>query len=439
MNMQARRSRWLRKLPWIVAAAIMLPLVYFLFEPVFVWGGGWKPLPSFVQAGETFVHPGYEGVAARAHDALAAARDELGAPAISAAVGVDGKLAWSAVLGYADVDARTPATLRSQFRIGSTSKALTSVGIGTLLDRGALDLDAPLGRYAPYLPPEYAALTTRQVMSHTAGVRDYGMCLCFPAWEYYNRRQYDSVRDGLAIFLDDALLFEPGTRFAYTSYGYNLAAAALEGAAQTGFLEYMQREVFAPLGMQGTAADHALRDMPQRAAFYDVEGGRYKPAYPVNNSSKWASGGFIATPGDLVALGNALLADQFLSPATKATLFAPQRLANGDVNAQQYALGWRHHFTWTLFDGKLDAEAIHHQGTANGSTSVFVLFPEYGVTLSLMMNRGVADGGIMGMLRHADAIAETFISACAWQKLPEKLRAAMERQDGCMPAITATP
>ena len=68
------------------------------------------------------------------------------------------------------------------FRIGSSSKAVTSVAMGVLIDDGAVDLDAPMSTYVPDISEPLSPITTRQAMSHTAGVRDYGLCLCFPIW-----------------------------------------------------------------------------------------------------------------------------------------------------------------------------------------------------------------------------------------------------------------
>ena len=109
----------------------------------------------------------------------------------------------------------------------------------------------------------------------------------------------------------------------------------------------------------------------------------------------------------MVRLGNALLTHQLLAPDTSTQLFTPQRLQNGEINSQNYALGWRHSPEWKLLDGKVVTRAIHHGGTATGSTSWFVLYPEYGLTLSIMMNRS-ADG-VRDLIKLGDAIANEYL------------------------------
>jgi len=90
-------------------------------------------------------------------------------------------------------------------------------------------------------------------MSHTAGVRSYGLCLCFPIWEEFNRRSFVNTRAALCVFERDPLLFTPGDGFAYSRYGYNIAGVGLEAAAETPFLDYLQRAVFDPLQMKTAA------------------------------------------------------------------------------------------------------------------------------------------------------------------------------------------
>ena len=193
-----------------------------LLEPIVVWKFGWEPLPAMA-TGEGggvdshFIDPEWGGLAEPAEHLLQEARSRLEAPALSAAVSIDGKRVWAGAVGLAEVEVGRPATVNSALRLGSTSKAVTAVAIGTMLDAGGLDLDLPARQYIPDLSPPLADVTTRQAMSHTAGVRNYGLCLCFPAWEQFDRRSFPDVRSALRVFESDELLFQPGEGFAYTS------------------------------------------------------------------------------------------------------------------------------------------------------------------------------------------------------------------------------
>lgn len=125
----------------------------------------------------------------------------------------------------------------TQFRIGSVSKTLTAAALVHYADAGLVELDAPIARYLPGFP-HARGITLRRLAGHLAGIRHYET-----ADEAVNRRHFPSVRATLAIFANDPLVSSPGTRFAYSSYGYDVIGAALERATRLSFPELMRRAV----------------------------------------------------------------------------------------------------------------------------------------------------------------------------------------------------
>src|SRR5918999_3278713 len=182
-------------------------------------------------------------------------------PGFSVAVAVDGRVVWSEGFGVADAEQFVAVTPMTRFRVGSVSKLFTAAAVARLVQEGRLDLDAPVQRYVPGFPKKPWPITTRQLTSHTAGIRHYagdfqGVLSSAP--------HFASVTAGLTIFQDDPLLFEPSTSYSYSSYGWNLVSAVVEGAAHTEFLTYLQREIFEPLNLRNTAADHVDAIIPHR-------------------------------------------------------------------------------------------------------------------------------------------------------------------------------
>lgn len=410
MTEKSKRRRPLLRilLPVLAVLALIGPLTFKLFEPVFVYTSGWSPAPREiaypVQQGERDER--YAAQADAAQTSLEAARQRMDAPALSAAVAIDGELVWNSAVGFADLEAQRAIDVNSRFRLGSTSKAVTAVAVGTLLDRGLLDLDAPIQTYVPRFPEQRWPISVRQVMSHRAGLRDYGLCFCFPVWEHQNRRHFQNVDAAIGVIARSPLLFEPGTDFAYTSLGYNLVGAAIEGASNAPFGQYLEDAVFAPLGMTGSGLDSVPGADAGRVVFYEVEDGRYKRAYPVDNSIRWPSGGILSTPSDMVRLGGAMLDDRLLSERARRALVTVPVGGEGSRGASTYALGWRAG-EWTLFDGALSTLAYHHGGTAVGSTSILVVFPEYRMVVSTMMNKGGTNADDLAAA--TDQIAQAFI------------------------------
>jgi CubicO group peptidase (beta-lactamase class C family) len=170
--------------------------------------------------------PGEGPVALKAHAVMQAFFDASDTPGLAVAVGMDGEVVWSAGFGYADLEqgvAVDPAA--TLFRIGSVIKPMTAHAVAQLVHAGKLDLDAPVQDYVPGFPHKRAPVTTRHLLAHLSGIRHYG------GDEFLGRDKYETVNAGLAIFKDDPLLHEPGERYLYSSYGYNLAGAVVEGAA----------------------------------------------------------------------------------------------------------------------------------------------------------------------------------------------------------------
>ena len=392
----------------LAVLAIATPLVFKLFEPVFVYTSGWSPMPREIAfpAQQAVYDERYVAQARAAQTALEAARRHMDTPALSAAVAIDGELIWASAIGFADLEARRPVDVNSRFRLGSTSKAVTAIAVGTLLDRGLLDLDAQIQTYVPSYPMQRWPISVRQVMSHRAGVRDYGLCFCFPVWEHQNRRRFPNVNAAIDVIAQSPLLFEPGTNFAYTSLGYNLVGAAIEGATDAPFGQYLDEAVFNPLAMTGTGLDSVPGAEVDRVAFYEVEDGRYKRAFHVDNSIRWPSGGLLSTPSDMVRLGGALLDDRLLSENTRRALVTVPAGGEGARGAQYYALGWRTG-EWTLFEGAVSTLAYHHGGTAVGGTSIFVVFPEHRMVVSTMMNKGGTNADDLAVA--TDQIVQAFI------------------------------
>src|SRR5881628_128166 len=354
---------------------VALPLLALLalLAPSQVGGGAALP-PRAVCVSQLAapVPAAYAGAVARARAIVC---DQLASriPGVQVAVGVDGKVVWSEGFGYADVGRDVSVTAETQFRIGSVSKPLTAAAVALLYERGKLDLDAPVQRYIPSFPDKGYPITTRQLAGHLAGIRHY------QGDEFVLNRRFASVREGLEIFERDSLLFPPGTRFSYSSYGFNLISAVIEGAAREEFLRYMTRNVFRPLHMTHTAPDRADSVMPRRTAFYVADSGsQFRAAPPVDLSYKWAGGGFLSTAEDLVKFGSALLRPGFLKAETLDLLFTSQHTSAGDPTG--YGIGW---FVST---DSLGHRWVFHGGGSVGGTTAFGLDRDSRVVVAILSN-----------------------------------------------------
>jgi serine beta-lactamase-like protein LACTB len=298
---------------------------------------------------------------------------ERGYPGIAIAVSVDGETVWSEGFGYADLEHRVPMWPSVKFRVGSVSKSMTAAAVATLVEAGRLDLDVPIQRYVPSFPEKPQPITTRQLGGHLAGIRTY------EGDENFIRDPYPSVVDALDIFQDDPLLHPPGTAFSYTSYGFNLISAVVEGASGQPFLDYMADAVFRPLGMRETVADWVTPIVPGRARYYvRNDAGQVVNAPFVNNSYKWAGGGFLSTTEDVLRFANAHLRDDYLSKASRKMLFTEQRTDAGE--------GVGYGFGWFIEQDDTGRRLLSHAGGSVGGTSLMIMQPETRVVVAGLIN-----------------------------------------------------
>ncbi len=319
-----------------------------------------------------------------------------GIPGFSVTVAINGKIVYSEGFGYADLEQRVPVWPTTKFRIGSVSKPLTAIALAQLVEAGKLDLDAPIQKYVSSFPEKGAVITARMLAGHLGGIRHY------KEGEVDSQKHYDTVLGGLERFQNDPLVVPPGTKFSYSSYGYNLLSAAIESAAGENFLEYEREHVFTPLGLRSTVADQPADIIEERARFYSpAKDKQAQNAAFVDNSYKWAGGGFLSTSEDLVEFGSALLQPGFLKAESLALLFTPQKTKDGKET--KYGMGW---FVTKSPSGRVVYE---HSGGSVGGTSQLMLYPETHLVVAFVCNFSGSDGEWKGA-EEVQSLAEKFES-----------------------------
>jgi serine beta-lactamase-like protein LACTB, mitochondrial len=294
-------------------------------------------------------------------------------PGIAISIAKSGELVFSKGYGWADVEqlvAVDPS--QTKFRIASISKTLTADALMQLVEANKLDLDAPVQTYVPTFPVKRWPLTTRLVGGHLGGIRHYN------GNEFLSTKYYPNVSEGLDIFQNDSLLFEPGTKYRYSSYGFNLVSAVIEGAASIGFLTYMQLNVFDELGMDNTVPDILSKIIEHRGRYYERTDGGVENSPAVDNSYKWAGGGFLSTSEDLIKFAKAHVTSGYLTEKSLRTLTTSQKTSDGKET--KYGIGWR---------TDVDKEGYHwigHTGGAVGGTSKFMIYPNEEIIVVVLTN-----------------------------------------------------
>jgi len=241
---------------------------------------------------------------------------------------------WIRSFGYADIENHTPATGDSMYRFASVQKSMTAVAVLQLAEAGKLDLVADIRRYVPYFAAKAHVITPRLLLSHLSGLP-----------HYVNRETeqhitaHKTTREAVAIFEKFDLLFEPGTRYQYSSYGYNLLGAAIENVANQPYAAYMREHVWLPANMPSTRMDDPLDLIPNRVRGYQFIDGELKNSEFVDVSSRFAAGGTRGTVKDLLNFMRALNDGKLLSSRMRELMYSQAITKTGE--AVPYALGWQ--------------------------------------------------------------------------------------------------
>ncbi|OCT87109.1 serine beta-lactamase-like protein LACTB, mitochondrial [Xenopus laevis] len=413
----------------------------------------------------------YSRAIERSQEFLRRIKDEVGSPGIVVGVSVDGEAVWTEGLGLADIENRVPCAAESVMRVASISKSFTMAALAKLWEEGKLDLDAPVQQYVPEFPEkefegEKVKITTRLLVSHLSGIRHYEKDIhkvrkkiskkssqpeskftvsttemsgdvrealndgvskyeakCGTkeqdisgaqkdqkdqVEEFYIKDKFETVIDALELFKNDPLVFKPGTQFLYSTHAWTLLSAVVERASGQKFLEYM-KQMFKDMGMKETVAEEHEPIIYNRARFYAFNDKKRLTNAPyVDNSCKWAGGGFLSTVNDLLTFGNVLLYSYQAS--------TPSSLLPGFLKRDTMSMVWKQvHNTemswdkdgkyamgWGTVEQKQECGYCKHQnhyvshtGGAVGASSVILVLPEGENTIHLTNKRTPPPNGIV--------------------------------------------
>jgi len=300
------------------------------------------------------------------------------------AVGImeEGRVVYSNAFGMASLEYLVPNTPDTRFNIASVSKQFTSFGIVLLDLHGELSLDDDVRKYLPELPDFGDTITIRHLMHHTSGMRSLHGLLGLAGWRGDDAR----TNQDLLRFMKNQrdLNFPPGEEFLYCNTGYMLMADIIEKITGEKFAEWMQNNVFLPLGMIHTyVEDDYKRVVPFNATSYHGRtGAGFSRA--VEYWGYVGSGNIHSTTGDLMKW----LTNYYDPQAGWEEAFALMQtkgiLNNGE--ALNYAFGIN-------VEEYKSHKRLQHGGSIGGYRSMVQSFPEKELNIVLLTNFSSSDVG----------------------------------------------
>ncbi|PSL01031.1 CubicO group peptidase (beta-lactamase class C family) [Murinocardiopsis flavida] len=301
-----------------------------------------------------------------------------GLAGVSVALVRDGRILHTR--GYGRGPGGGPVTAETPMMIASLSKSMTAMAVMRLVEAGEVELDTPVRDYVPEFDPadpRAERITVRQLLDHTSGLSSG---LLSP-----DRRAKGSLREAVAILSSMATTAEPGTRHAYFNGNYWLLARMVEKVSGAPFRTYLDKAVFAPLGMDASAA---FEDPGAAIAAASGTAGGHTSAYGTSVARReppdfaTGSGGVVSTAADMARWlapytsgGRTADGEPFVSAATVDAMLTPSDPAG------EYALGWR--------DGTPEGDArprMSHDGNALTSSAYQGIYRESGYAVAVLSN-----------------------------------------------------
>ena len=292
---------------------------------------------------------------------------------------------WVKGFGYADLENKVPAKAESAYRFASVQKSMTAAAVLQLVEQGKINLDAEIQTYVPYFPKKKYPITVRQLLYHLGGIP-----------HYVNRdveqhiKEHKTTREAIAIFEKFDLVAEPGTKFSYSSYGYNLLGAAIEGASKQSYGDYMREHIWQPLGMSDTRMDDPLSLIPNRVRGYQIVNGELKNSEFVDVSSRFAAGGTRGTVTDLLRFMKGLNDGKILSAKSVDLMYAATKMRDQNISGfpktAGYAMGWN-------LAPQSDGLVVINDGGQQETRTFILNFPAKKFALAVAQNLESDDDG----------------------------------------------
>lgn len=286
----------------------------------------------------------------------------------SVLVAKGGKVVLSKGYGMASYELDVPNTPQTKFRLGSITKQFTAMAIAQLQERGLLKVEDPITKYLPDYPKETGdKVTVYHLLTHTSGIPSFTNSPDYPQIKM-NKFSGEKL---LAWMKGKPLEFAPGENYKYNNSGYFLLGYIIEKVSGRPYEQFMQENIFTPLGMKDTGFDRNHMVIKNRAAGYAVKGKELENSEYIDMTVPGGAGAMYSTVEDLYSWDRALYTEKLVKKATLEKVYTPYR--------SNYAWGW-------VVNEQFNRKRVNHGGGIEGFNTIIVRFINDDVCIVALSN-----------------------------------------------------
>lgn len=279
----------------------------------------------------------------------------------------DGNVIFSKGYGSANLEWDIPNAPGTKFRLGSITKQFTAASILLLEERGKLKTDDLVKKYMPDAPAAWDKITIFHLLTHTSGIPSF---TSFP--DYHSLETAAITPEKLVEwFRDKPLDFQPGEKWSYSNSGYALLGYLIEKISGQTYSDFLQRNVFTPLGMKDSGYDSNSAIIPRRAAGYERNGDKVVNSDFINMTVPFAAGALYSTTEDLLRWERGLFGGKVLTAASLAKMTTPFK--------NNYAFG-------LAVSATRGHKTIEHGGGIEGFQTQMTYYPEDKLEVVVLSN-----------------------------------------------------
>lgn len=254
-------------------------------------------------------------------------------PGVAALVAIDGEIVYHKAFGMANLELDIKLEKDMVFRIGSITKQFTAVGILMLVEQGKLNLQDDITKFIEDYPTLGHHISIHHLLVHTCGIKSYTF---MESWKSVLRKDFTPL-ELIDFFKNEPMDFNPGEKWSYNNSGYILLGYIIEKVSGQTYAEFIETNIFKPLGMQSSCYDSHSKIIKRRAYGYQ-KNENYINSIFFSLTQPYAAGGLMSTVEDLFIWNRAIRSNKLITQASIDLAFTNYQLNHGDpIN---YGYGW---------------------------------------------------------------------------------------------------